>query len=118
VLASVHTVKVGTTHCFLVFTLPEFDGCVDINKNAMIEETCVLTYNWGDSFKTYLLNGRKLLDKFGVAPTPGSQKILDRETGELIDCDEENCRYGTKYEDIGWVNSAPYLAFGKGWTHS
>jgi 7 transmembrane sweet-taste receptor of 3 GCPR len=73
----------------------------------------VLTYNWGDSFKRYLENGTQLRgDKFGVAPTPGSTKVLDRESMQLVDCDENRCQYGTFYDDIGWVNRAPNLAFG------
>lgn len=53
--------------------------------------------------------------KFGVAPTPGSKKVLDRVTKQLVDCDENSCRYGKYYDDIGWVNQAPYTAFG-GWS--
>ena len=78
----------------------------------MIGRKCVLTYNWGNSFKTYMQNGT-LLERFGVAPTPGSARILDRETSKLVDCDEKRCGHGTHYEDIGWVNDAPYMAFGK-----
>jgi 7 transmembrane sweet-taste receptor of 3 GCPR len=73
----------------------------------------VLTYNWGDSFKRYLENGTMLRgDKFGVAPTPGSTKVLDRETMQLVNCDQDRCQFGTYYDDIGWVNRAPNLAFG------
>lgn len=32
-----------------------------------------------------------------------------------MDCDEERCRYGEWFEDIGWVNRAPYAAFAGGW---
>jgi len=53
-------------------------------------------------------------NRYGVAPTPGSSMVLDRETMELVPCDESRCRFGKYYEDIGWVNRAPYLAFG-GW---
>lgn len=77
----------------------------------MYEGKCVLTYNWGDQFKDYLINDT-IRERFGVAPTPGSTTILDRKTGELVDCDEKKCRYGTYYEDLGWVNNPPYLAFG------
>ena len=31
---------------------------------------------------------------------------------QLVDCDENRCHYGTFYDDIGWVNCAPNLAFG------
>jgi len=70
-------------------------------------------YNWGNSFKRYLEEGSTLKgDKFGVAPTPGSSKVLDRETMQLVDCDQEKCPRGQYYDDIGWVNRAPYLAYG------
>jgi hypothetical protein len=60
-----------------------------------------------------LTNGTTLQGgKFGVAPTPGSSKVLDRDTMELVDCDEDRCKYGDYYDDIGWVNRAPYLAWG------
>ena len=49
-----------------------------------------------------------------MAPTPGSSRVLDRETGKPVSCDEERCKLGTYYTDIGWVNKAPYAAFG-GW---
>jgi hypothetical protein len=79
----------------------------------MTNGTCVLTYNWGDQFKQYLGNGSHLRGRFDVAPSPGSTLVLDRETQELVQCDSERCKYGQNYEDIGWVNRAPYLAFGK-----
>lgn len=50
----------------------------------------------------------------GVARTPGSTHVLDRETGRLVQCDAERCKHGEQYDDIGWVNRAPYAAFG-GW---
>lgn len=81
----------------------------------MTEGKCVLTYNWGDELKQYLSNDEFLKGRFGVAPTPGSHRILDRESGELVSCDNTTCKYGAFYDDIGWVNHAPYLAFGKRW---
>ena len=70
-------------------------------------------YDWGGSFKGYLSESNLLRGRFGVAPTPGSTQILDRETGQLTACTKETCRYGDFYDDIGWVNRAPYMAFGK-----
>jgi hypothetical protein len=75
---------------------------------------CVLTYNWGNSFKRYLKEGTQVRGRFGVAPTPGSTHVLDRKTKKLVKCDKDLCRYGDYYEDLGWVNKAPYMAFG-GW---
>lgn len=92
----------------------EFGGCIRVNMKTMEDGQCAMTYNWGNQFKEYLKEDSTLRGKFGVAPTPGSKQVLDRTTNALVDCDEETCRYGTNYPDIGWVNHAPYLAFG-GW---
>ena len=95
----------------------EFEGCVDINVNEMNNGSCVLSYNWGNSFAQHLNTGtvfEKGEGRMGVAVTPGSTHVLDRKTMKLVPCTRELCRFGTYYDDIGWVNRAPYLAFG-GW---
>mmetsp|Transcript_12246 Transcript_12246/g.20084 ORF Transcript_12246/g.20084 Transcript_12246/m.20084 type:complete len:621 (-) Transcript_12246:121-1983(-) len=74
---------------------------------------CMLTYFWGDQMK---LSGQdsylKQNGQLGVGRTPGSTKVLDRETGRLVDCTAELCQYGEYYQDIGWVNYSPYIANG------
>jgi len=96
----------------------EFDGCVGINKEEMNDGSCVLTYNWGNSFMAHLREGsvfEKGEGKLGVAMTPGSTHVLDRTSMKLVPCDEKLCSSGgIYYDDIGWVNRSPYLAFG-GW---
>lgn len=77
--------------------------------------SCAMTYNWGNQLTVE--NGEIDADgqyKIGVAPTPGSTRVLDRETGLLVDCTTEICPYGTFYEDLGIVNRPSYSAFG-GW---
>lgn len=49
-----------------------------------------------------------------VSRTPGSTHVLDRKSMSLVPCNKDFCRFGEYHEDIGWVNHAPYLAFG-GW---
>lgn len=83
-------------------------------KHFLTEGTCALTYNWGDNYKLHLSSTSKVGGLVGVAPLPGSTKVLDRETGKLMPCDAELCKFGTKYDDLGWVNQSPYAAFG-GW---
>ncbi len=101
-----------------IFT--EFEDCggggQDANniKHFLTNGNCVLTYNWGDNYKKHLSETSKVGGLVGVAPTPGSSRVLDRETGKLVPCDKERCKLGTYYDDIGWVNKAPYAAFG-GW---
>jgi hypothetical protein len=77
---------------------------------------CVLTYNWGNSFKQFMRPGSQITapNMFKVAPTPGSKQFLDRETMQLVDCTPELCPHGSNETGIGWINRAPYLAFG-GW---
>jgi competence protein ComGC len=52
--------------------------------------------------------------RMSVCKTPGSTHVLDRTTMTLVPCNKELCRFGEYHEDIGWINRAPYLAFG-GW---
>lgn len=69
---------------------------------------------WGDMFRRSKAEGSILHDKLGIAPTPGSEFVLDRKTGKLVRCTRERCPYGVWYDDLGFVNSAPYAANG-GW---
>lgn len=96
----------------------EFDGCVGINEQDMNDGSCVLTYNWGNSFMVHLKEGsvfEKREGKLGIAMTPGSTHVLNRTSMKLVPCDERLCSSGgIYYRDIGWVNRSPYLAFG-GW---
>jgi len=97
----------------------EFDKCIQTNSHDMNDGTCVLSYNWGNSFMVHLHENtvfEKGKGKFGVAMTPGSTQILNRTSMKLVPCTEELCSSGgVFYDDIGWVNRAPYLAFG-GWS--
>ena len=53
-----------------------------------------------------------LHENLGIAPTPGSEMVLNRKTGKLERCTRELCPYAKYYEDTGFVNSAPYAANG------
>ncbi|KAL7535821.1 hypothetical protein ACHAWF_005283 [Thalassiosira exigua] len=85
-----------------------------VNIKHFIDGTCALTYNWGGNFKVHMSRDSKVGGLVGVAPIPGSTRVLDRATGKLVPCDAERCKFGDQYDDIGWVNRAPYAAFG-GW---
>lgn len=94
----------------------EFYDCVAVNDHIN-NGTCALSYNWGNTYVVHLNEGSiftKAGYELGVTRTPGSTRVLDRSTMKLVPCDSERCPFGTNYEDIGWVNHAPYLAFG-GW---
>ena len=80
---------------------------------------CALTINWGNQMTGILENIINMQDDVppwavGVAPTPGSRRILDRSTKQLVNCTATTCPFGVVYPDLGHVNVAPYAAFG-GW---
>jgi len=100
----------------------EFDFCDDdsqtpntcVNLKWMQEGSCVLTYDLDHTFKHQ--NGTVVEGVLGVAPTPGSTEVYDRELKKLVACTEEICgKYGYYDNDNGWINLAPYAAFG-GWS--
>merc|ERR1719232_2074277 len=98
----------------------EFDYCSQDSTESsspnikwMNEGRCVLTYNWGGSFMAQ--KGSAIEGLLGVAPTPGSLYAYERDTKELVRCNEELCgKYGSYDKDHGWINQARYAAFG-GW---
>jgi multiple sugar transport system substrate-binding protein len=49
-------------------------------------------------------------DKVGAVILPGSRQVVDRESGELVECNEQSCPHA-----IDGVNHAPFSAFG-GWS--
>jgi multiple sugar transport system substrate-binding protein len=72
---------------------------------------CALSLDWGD-IGTLAIDPETSVvqDMVGAVITPGSTEVLDRETGELVPCDEETCPYA-----IDGVNHAPFASFG-GWS--
>jgi multiple sugar transport system substrate-binding protein len=49
-------------------------------------------------------------DKVGAVVMPGSKRVLDRASGQLVDCDATTCPHA-----VDGVNHAPFAAFG-GWS--
>ena len=45
----------------------EFESCTPLNRNAMKEGTCAMSYNWGNNFQGYLQGESVLRGKYGVA---------------------------------------------------
>ena len=72
---------------------------------------CALSIDWGD-IGTLAIDPAesKVQDKVGAVILPGTPQVLDRATGQLVDCDENICPYA-----INGINHAPYAAFG-GWS--
>src|SRR5215216_1436297 len=72
---------------------------------------CALSADWGD-IGTLAIDPKTstVKDKVGAVIMPGSKKVLDRASGQLVDCDATRCPHA-----IDGVNHAPFAAFG-GWS--
>jgi multiple sugar transport system substrate-binding protein len=72
---------------------------------------CALSADWGD-IGTLAIDPKTstVQDKVGAVIMPGSKKVLDRASGQLVDCDATRCPHA-----VGGVNHAPFAAFG-GWS--
>jgi hypothetical protein len=74
----------------------EYEGsCVEANFELNLGDYA-LTYSWGDLVSQFQ-GGFDL----GVAQTPGSTHVLERQTRQLVPCTKELCPHGTLYPDIG-----------------
>lgn len=72
---------------------------------------CALSLDWGDIGTLAIDPNTSIVQgKTGAVILPGSTQVLDRETGQLVDCDEETCPYA-----VDGVNHAPFSAYG-GWS--
>lgn len=80
-------------------------------RNLFTQGRCALTLDWGD-IGTLAIDpeNSKVIDKVGAVVLPGSTEVLDRETGELVACDDTTCPH-----HVDGVNHAPFAAFG-GWS--
>jgi len=89
----------------------ELNSFLTLSLIPMLNEECVLSFYWGDTFVKGSNQGW-----LGVGRVPGSQKVLDRETGKLVTCNKDICPNAVYYDDIGFVNYAPYAAGGVDWS--
>jgi multiple sugar transport system substrate-binding protein len=72
---------------------------------------CALSIDWGD-IGTLAIDPKTstVQDKVGTTIAPGSRKVLDRASGQLVDCNATLCPRA-----VNGVNHAPFAAYG-GWT--
>jgi multiple sugar transport system substrate-binding protein len=72
---------------------------------------CALSIDWGD-IGTLAIDPKTstVQDKVGAVVLPGSRRVLDRATGQLVDCNATICPHA-----INGVNHAPFAAYG-GWS--
>ncbi len=72
---------------------------------------CALSLDWGDIGSLAIDPEQSVVqDLVGSVILPGTTEVLDRETGELVPCDDMTCPFA-----IDGVNHAPFAAFG-GWS--
>ncbi len=72
---------------------------------------CALSIDWGD-IGTLAIDPKTstVQDKVGAVIIPGTKQVLDRTTGQLVNCDATTCPHA-----INGVNHAPFAAYG-GWS--
>jgi len=85
------------------------DGVGD-TRGLFTSGRCALSLDWGDIGTLAVAEGSKVNNTTGAIITPGATQVLDRKTGELVDCDATTCPYATD-----GVNHAPFASFG-GWS--
>ena len=95
----------------------EFAPAEELNHDigdtrALVQDgRCALVIDWGDIGPLSIdESGVKIKDKMGAVPMMGTSRVLDRETGKLVDCDAERCPHA-----VDGINFAPFAAFG-GWS--
>jgi len=80
-------------------------------RSLFVGGRCMLTLDWGDIGTLAIDPDTSVVqDKVGAVPLPGSPEVLDRETMELVACDEQTCPHA-----VDGINHAPFAAFG-GWS--
>jgi multiple sugar transport system substrate-binding protein len=72
---------------------------------------CALSIDWGD-IGTLAIDPKTstVQDKVGSVILPGSRRVLDRATGQLVDCNSTTCPHA-----VNGINHAPFAAYG-GWS--
>jgi len=79
-------------------------------RGLWVAGRCALTLDWGDIGSLAVAEGSMVNGTTGAVILPGSDMVLDRETNELVACDDVTCPYA-----IDGINHAPFAAFG-GWS--
>lgn len=84
---------------------------VGATRGLFTSGRCALSVDWGDIGTLAIDPATSVVqDKVGAVISPGTTEVLDRESGELVPCDETTCPHA-----IDGVNHAPLAAFG-GWS--
>ncbi len=89
----------------------EINMDVGETRTLFVAGRCALALDWGDIGPLAIDPSQsKVNDKVGAILLPGSTRVLNWETGKLVNCNATTCPYA-----VNGVNHAPYAAFG-GWS--
>ncbi len=89
----------------------ELNHDIGDTRALMLSGRCALMLDWGDIGPLSIDEENSIVkDLVGASILPGSTQVLDRESGELVDCTAEICPNA-----IDGINHAPFAAFG-GWS--
>ena len=75
------------------------DGVGD-TRSLFTSGRCALSLDWGDIGPLAVAEGSKVNGLTGAVITPGATQVLDRSTGELVDCDSTTCPYAVDKASI------------------
>jgi multiple sugar transport system substrate-binding protein len=87
---------------------PPHELYIGDTRDLFLSGRCALTVDWTD-LPVFAISSA-VQDKMGAVILPGSARVLDRASGELVDCNAGVCPYA-----VNGVNHAPYAAWG-GWS--
>ena len=89
----------------------QLNNDVGDSRGLFVTGRCALSLDWGDIGPLAVDKTQsKVQDKVGAVILPGSKRVLDRATGQLVDCNPTICPHA-----INGVNHSPFAAFG-GWS--
>lgn len=88
----------------------ELNQDIGDTRALVVGGRCGMAIDWGDIGPLSIEEGSAIRDRIGAVIMPGSTRVLDLASGEMVDCDENICPHA-----VDGINYAPFAAFG-GWT--
>jgi multiple sugar transport system substrate-binding protein len=89
----------------------QLNNDVGDSRGLFVTGRCALSLDWGDIGPLAVDKSQSTVqDKVGAVILPGSKQVLDRSSGQLVDCNATLCPYAKN-----GVNHSPFAAFG-GWS--
>src|SRR5882762_7760462 len=89
----------------------QLNNDVGDSRGLFVTGRCALSLDWGDIGPLAVDKTQSTVqDKVGAIILPGSKKVLDRSSNQLVECNATLCPYATN-----GVNHSPFAAFG-GWS--